>query len=618
MKTNILISLKKYIPIIFLTSLFMGCERDLPDLQPVTFPDNPEVFIDGFTAGLNYAAFGGSVPTAFDVDKKETYNNSAASMRFDVPNAGDPRGAYAGGVFYTGTGRNLTGYNALTFWAKASQSAVIDVVGFGNDLGASKFQVTIPGLQLSTNWQKYIIPLPNSSVLTAERGMFYYSTGPVDGKGYSFWVDELKFENLGTIAHPQFSILNGQNQDETSFVGVEKTITELTAVFNLPSGINQAVNISPAYFEFTSSNPSIATVDESGKVLVNGGPGAAIITAKVGDAEVNGSLTIRSQGVFQLAPVPTRPAENVISLFSNAYTNVPVNYYNGYWEPYQTTLSADFEVDGDQILHYTNFNFVGIEFSSPSIDASAMTHLHADIFIPNALTGNAQMRFELVDLGTTVSGTFTTTITPGQSQQWISLDIPLSGFAGLSARNNLGQLILVDGNENISSFYADNIYFYKDGSQPSSPATAAPVPTHPAGNVISVFSDSYTAIPGTDLNPFWGQATVVTTVQIQGNNTLKFAGLNYQGIQLGASQNVSSMGFLHLDFWTANSSVLSVFLISPGPVETPYTLTVPTSGWSSIDIPLSSFAPVDLNDVIQLKFEGNGDIYLDNIYFRKN
>jgi len=60
-----------------------------------------------------------------------------------------------------------------------------------------------------------------------------------------------------------------------------------------------------------------------------------------------------------------------------------------------------------------------------------------------------------------------------------------------------------------------------------------------------------------------------------------------------------------------------VFLISPGPVETSYTLTVPTTGWSSLDIPLSEFAPVDMGDVIQLKFEGNGDIYLDNIYFHK-
>jgi hypothetical protein len=104
---------------------------------------------------------------------------------------------------------------------------------------------------------------------------------------------------------------------------------------------------------------------------------------------------------------------------------------------------------------------------------------------------------------------------------------------------------------------------------------------------------------------------------VAGNNTLKYAGLNYQGIQLASSQNVSAMGFLHIDFWSATSTSLKVFLISTGPVETPYSLTVPTSGWSSVDIPLSSFAPVDLADVIQFKFEGNGDIFIDNILFHK-
>jgi hypothetical protein len=60
-----------------------------------------------------------------------------------------------------------------------------------------------------------------------------------------------------------------------------------------------------------------------------------------------------------------------------------------------------------------------------------------------------------------------------------------------------------------------------------------------------------------------------------------------------------------------------VYLISTGPTEQFYSLTVPTTGgWNSIDIPLSSFGPVNLNDVIQLKFDGNGDIYLDNILFR--
>ncbi|NUQ24593.1 MAG: Ig-like domain-containing protein [Saprospiraceae bacterium] len=607
----------KSLPFGMLFLFLAACQRDNEDLSPVTYPTNPEVFIEGFSPGLNYAAFGGSVPTAFDVDTEVTYNaTSQTSMRFEVPDAGDPRGAYAGGAYFTDVPRDLSGYDALTFWAKASQPANIDVVGFGNDLGASKYQATISGLPVTTNWQKFIIPIPDPSKLTAERGMFLYSEGPENGRGYTFWVDELKFEKLGTIAHPQHAILNGEEQTETSFVGVTKTIGGLSSTYNLPSGINQSVNIAPAYFEFASSDPSIATVNESGLVTVAGGPGSAKITATVGGVTAKGSLTLLSVGDFQAAPVPSRDAANVISIFSDAYTNVPVNYYNGYWAPFQTTQSADFTVNGDDILHYTNFNFVGIEFSSPVINASSMTHLHVDIYIPNALPAAAQFKIEVVDFGTGGTGSFTRAIPAAQSQQWISLDIPFTNFAGLSNRSNLAQIIFVDVSENISSFFADNVYLYNNGTPPAAPTTAAPTPTHPAGGVIAVFSDAYSTIAGTDLNPNWGQATVVTQTPIQGNNTLKYAGLNYQGIQLGSPQNVSAMNFLHLDFWTANSTSLNVYIISPGPVETPFTLTVPTAGWSSIDIPMSAFAPVNLGEVIQLKFDGNGDIFLDNIYFR--
>ena len=610
--------LLKYSPVGILFVLLSGCERDLNDLEPVTFPTNPEVFIEGFSPGLNYAAFGGSVPTAFDVDNQVTYSaTSTTSMRFEVPDAGDSRGAYAGGTYFTSVGRDLSGYDALTFWAKATQPANIDVIGFGNDLGANKYQASISGVPVTTNWQKYIIPIPDPSKLTAERGMFFYSEGPENGRGYTFWIDELKFEKLGTLSLQGYSILNGEDQTETSFLGVSKMVGGLSSTFNLPWGVNQTVNVTPAYFEFASSNESIATVDASGLATVVGGPGSATITATVGGVPAKGSLTLQSVGDFQPAPIPTRDPAKVISLFSEAYTNVPVDYYNGYWAPFQTTLSADFIVNGDRVLNYTDFNFVGIQFSSPTIDASAMTHLHVDIYLPNTLSANAAFKIEVVDNGTGGTGAFTTTIPVAQSRQWVSLDIPFSNFAGLSNRAKLYQIIFVDDNGTIPSFYADNVYLYNaSGTQPTAPTTAAPSPTVPAGNVISVFSNAYTAIAGTDLNPNWGQATVVTQIPIQGNNTLKYAGLNYQGIQLGSPQNVSALGFLHLDFWTANSTSLKVFLISTGPVETPVTLTVPTSGWTSIDIPLSSFAPVNLNDVIQLKFEGNGDIYLDNIYFR--
>lgn len=616
MRTLFCSLLTKSIPIGLLIFLTLGCQRELADLEPATYPANPEVFINTFSPGLNYAAFGGSVLTAFDVDAKVTYSNtSTASMRFEVPDAGDPRGAYAGGTFFTSTGRDLSGYNALTFWMKASQSANIDVLGIGNDLGASKYQATVSGVAVTTSWQKYIIPIPDPSKLTNERGMFFYSEGPENGRGYTFWIDELKFEKLGTLAHPRHAILDGQDVVETSFVGISKAVGGLRSTFNLPSGIDLSVQAAPAYFDFASSNEAIATVNAAGLVTVLGGPGEAKITASVGGIAAAGSLTVQSAGTFVKAPVPTRDPAEVISIFSDAYSNVPVDYYNGYWAPYQTTQSADFTVDGDRVLHYTDFNFVGIQFTAPTIDASAMTHLHADIYLPNTLSATVRFRIEVVDFGTGGTGVWSTNITVAQSKQWISLDVPFIALVGLSNRLQLAQIIFVDENNNIPSFYADNIYLYNDGTPPSAPTTPAPTPSHPAAGVISVFSDAYTNIAGTNLNPNWGQATVVTQVSIQGDNTLKYTGLNYQGIQLGSAQNVSALGFLHLDFWSANSISLKVYLISPGPVETPFALTVPTSGWSSVDIPLSAFAPVNLSNVFQLKFDGNGDIFLDNIYF---
>jgi len=448
--------------IIFSALLFTSCERDPNVLEPADYPVDPEVFIDGFSAGLNYAAFGGSKVTAFDVVNDIKYSGTS-SMRIEVPDFEDPNGAYAGGAYFTTVGRNLSGFDALTFWAKSSQPANIDIVGIGNDLGESKNLASITGLAVNTNWKKYYIPIPDPSRFKAERGMFFYSEGPENNNGYTIWFDEVKFEKLGTIAHPQHSILNGQDQILTSFVGVSTKIGGLVSIFNLPTGINQTVNVSPAYFNFVSSNESIATVDEFGNVSVVGGPGNAEITATNGDTEANGSLTIISRGVFEHAPTPTRNPANVISIYTEAYPNVPVDYYNGYWAPYQTTLSEDFAVDGDNILNYTNFNFVGIQFTSPTINATSMTHLHLDIFIPNTLSANTQFKIEMVDFGSggNVTGAFTTNILVSQSQQWISLDIPLSSFTGLSRRNNLAQIIFVDVNERISSFYADNIYFYK-------------------------------------------------------------------------------------------------------------------------------------------------------------
>jgi Bacterial Ig-like domain (group 2) len=606
--------------------LMLGCtKRDVNDLQKATFPTTADVFIDGFTSDLAYAAFGSSDVKAFKVDSQETYGNTRASMRFEVPDANSPNGSYAGGVFLSKTGRDLSGYNAVTFYIKATQAATIEVVGMGDDFGESKYRVSKNGLKVNTNWKKVIIPIPDPSKLGEEKGLFYYSTGPENGRGYTFWIDEVRFEKLPNIANVTGYIFNGQDRVVNNAENGDTYVTDgIKVSISNPSGVNDTVNVSPYYFTFNSSATSVATVSEKGFINVVSG-GTTTITAKLGSQTNKGSFKINSIGPPILppvaAPVPTREQANVISMYSNKYVNVPVNTWNTGWQ-FSTAESFFVKVANDDIIRYKNLNFVGIEFTNPTININSMRFFHMDLWTPDATAVPNNFKILLVDFG--ANGVFgggddtqhevTITSPTLVSNNWVSLDIPLSSFTGLTSRSNLAQMVL---SGSIPNVFIDNVYFYKN---PTTPPGPAPAPTRLPANVLSIFSDTYTNVAGTDFNPNWGQTTVVTQTPISGNNTLYYANFNYQGMQFASGQNVSTFGSLHLDYFSTNASQLKVYLISPGGVETPFTLTVPTSGWNSADIPLTAFAPVALNNVIQMKFDGGSgsDVYIDNIYFFKN
>jgi len=449
----------------FIVAVSIGCEREVSDeVAFASFPKTAEVFIDGFSGGLEYLPFGGSVLNAFTVDKEIKYKGSA-SMRFDVPNVGDPAGAYAGAIFPDFTGRDLSGYDALTFWAKGTVPGTINEIGFGNDFGENKFMVTMPNVQLTTNWRKYIIPIPDPDKLTLEKGMFWYAEGPENGYGYTFWIDELKFEKLGTIAQPQPAIFNGADIVQQTFTGIDITI-EGTQTFNLGSGINQTVLAAPSYFTFSSTDVDVARVSELGVVSILGA-GTATITATLGGVKAKGSLTIESSGSFELAPIPTRDPSKVTSIFSDTYTNVPVDFFNGYWEPYQTTQSADFVAEGNHILSYTDFNFVGNQFTNPTVDASQKSNLHINMYIPGEVPANMDFLITIVDFGadktegggddTRQQVFFNKSIWTANT--WITLEFPIT----LTNKNSIGQIIYENINfSSLRNFYLDNIYFYSE------------------------------------------------------------------------------------------------------------------------------------------------------------
>ena len=152
-------------------------------------------------------------------------------------------------------------------------------------------------------------------------------------------------------------------------------------------------------------------------------------------------------------------------------------------------------------------------------------------------------------------------------------------------------------------------------STPPNNTSAPPTPNKAPADVISVYSDAYTS-NATDIDPFWGQQTDATEILIDGNNTLEYANLNYQGLEYPAT-DVSAMEYVHLDYKTDDATALDFYLISENPtVENAYTLSIVTGDWQSIDIPLSVYT-ANLDRVLQFKTTGNGTVYLDNLYFWK-
>ncbi len=456
-----------------------GCQNDDADLKSIdtTVAENKsgDVFIDTFSSGLDYAAFGGSDLFGFQVDNKVAYNGSAASMRFDVPNVGDPDGGFTGGAFFSVGGRNLTGYNVLTFWAKGLQAATIEI-GFGLDNTGSQDYKASCTQKISTTWKKYYLPIPDASKLKFEKGLLYVSAGAKNTDGYTFWLDEVKYENLVDVIFQEALINSGQNTTKTGPAPL--TIPGLTTKYSLPNGGTQIVNTSPDYYDFSSDNVAVVNVTAKGVVekLI---AGTATITAKLGSVDAVGSIKVVSTGAFVFPPVPTRPQANVVAVFSDFYPSINVDFFNGFWAPFQTTLSNDFEIKvGDKVdkfLNYTKFNFVGHQFANPLVDLSEMTHLHFDMYIPGALPSNFDFLVTVSDFGpngtndgTTGDDTRVQLFVPKsdkiKANEWITIELPLN----MSKKNRVGLIIYENINDpgnvkrGLQEFYMDNVYFYKE------------------------------------------------------------------------------------------------------------------------------------------------------------
>ncbi|GGG08272.1 hypothetical protein GCM10011344_06050 [Dokdonia pacifica] len=435
-----------------------GCQPDDENLPEATFPNIADVFIDSFSAGLQYAAFGTSKVTAFDVDSDITFQGDLA-MRFDIPNTNDPEGGFAGGVFTTGVGRNLTDYNVLTFYARASKGETINQIGFGLTFEGETFRTQVNGIQVGTAWQKYFIPIPNSARLTQERGMLWIAEAADDGSSYQLWIDEVKFENLNTIILESAQILNGADQVTAASAGSTITIDGTSATYNLPSGVLQSLTTTAAYFDYISSNESVATVDELGVVSVLSDSGSSIISATLNGLEADGSITFMDVDAsgnvddsanteimlpigFESSTLAYNPVE-----FGGAPSAVAANPQVGGLNNSNNVLRTQ-KVTGSE-------TFAGMIMDlDVSVDFSGSEQVTALVFAPEAGT-TVLLGFEDGAIGqaSQVSATATTTV----SNQWQELTFDYTGTTNPATSYNRMVLIYNNGTPG-----DDSVYFMDD------------------------------------------------------------------------------------------------------------------------------------------------------------
>ena len=300
------------------------------------------------------------------------------------------------------------------------------------------------------------------------------------------------------------------------------------------------------------------------------------------------------------------------------------------------TASDFYDFDGGQLTIADNPNSSGINTSSKvakmlkgcgdsvqqwggsyatlasAIDFSSKKSFTMDVYVPAVGT---KVLLKVENAGdNTINKEVTVDSTVANSWETLTFD-----FSSIDNQSYQKMIVIFDnvaGKEGdcggaTYTYYFDNVKQVVNSDEPTS-APSAPTDN----NTISVFSDAYTDISA-DFNPNWGQTTVYSTDNISNNNVIKLSNLNYQGFQFDNDTDVSSKNTLRLNYWTRDNKSLKIWVISIEPTvdNNSYDLVTTPNSWQTLDIPLTTFSDVDLTEVRQMKFEGSGTIFLDNIYF---
>ena len=287
-------------------------------------------------------------------------------------------------------------------------------------------------------------------------------------------IDDITWTAYSNTSTPAIAITaptDGATIDATTSVDVTVSVTDFT-VGATDAGLD-------GHIHWTIQENADAAVSQSMKyntdvetISVTAGNSYTVYMELVDNSHTAISPAVNTTTTFTVAaPVtapttdaptpPERQAGDVISVYSDAYTNINVGNFNPAWG--QTgTVDTGYDPTGsgtNTVLEYANFNYQGTEFDAT--DASAMEFVHIDIWTVEA----TNVKFSPINNGTGAVELLVNV--PVVTGSWSSVDLAIADFTGMTW-DSLFQMKF-DGAAGVSpsTIYIDNVYFYKEPSTSS-------------------------------------------------------------------------------------------------------------------------------------------------------
>lgn len=302
---------------------------------------------------------------------------------------------------------------------------------------------TVPTLT-QNSWNSYNIPLSTfSNVLLHD----LFQIKSVGSGGKTVYLDNIYF----------YTDAPADTQAPTAFTAVKGLLT----TDGVELLLNATDNSGAVFYDITYNSSTISTSWKSGlqkSFTVSGLTGSTnysfsiVARDRTGNA-VSSPIVINATtlSVIPAAPTPTFTAAKVMSLFSDAYTNVTGANFDPGWGGGPIT---EVLLGGNAAKKYETFSYKGVQLSA-AVNASTMTKLHVDIY-PTTETS-----VKVSPINTSKAGalkqndTSVGTLIPNQ---WNSIHVALSNIGvDMSA---MDQFIFSAGTG--GTFYMDNLYLYND------------------------------------------------------------------------------------------------------------------------------------------------------------